>query len=177
MVRLILWLVLLLPAFVNANVEKLIFISPPSSPDQTLDLTSLPALTPDRTTIHTQFLSRHSHTSTESQVVPSEAWFLLSNLRPDRRHEVRICWPATQPTAFELELFTEDEIVQKQELLLSIQKLQSSSQRTNSHQSVSEQEESRLLLRAKAVADYFTTNRTLMSNGVIVDADISKAFY
>ena len=177
MTCLILWLVLLLPAYTNANVEKLIFISPPSSSHRNLDLNLLPTLTPDRTNIRTQFLSRHNHTPSEPQVVPSETWFLLSNLRPDRRHEVRICWPATQPTTFELELFTEHEIAQRQELLLSIPKLQNPSQRTNSQQGVSDQEESRLLFKVKAVADYFTANRTLMSVGVIVDVDISKAFY
>ena len=122
MIQLILWIVLL-STLASANVEKLIFTGPPSS-TSTLDFSALPLLTPPQTTIRTQFHSKFNHTPAHPQAIPSEAWFLLSNLAPSTRYEVRICWPATQPTDFQLELFTGDELLLSKDLLQSLQREQ-----------------------------------------------------
>ncbi|KAI5800061.1 hypothetical protein EDC01DRAFT_532480 [Geopyxis carbonaria] len=90
-------------ALALANVEKEIFIGPPTS---MFDITTeLEHLTPSNdarnfaTTLNTSF------------VHPGAThWIALSGLAPQQRYEVRICWPATQPTDFNLKLFTVEQI-------------------------------------------------------------------
>jgi hypothetical protein len=79
----------------QANVEKTIFVAPPSeSPphDASVDTLLLGRLSEQyssvRTFINASFPTAESPKGTET-------WFLLEALRPRRRYELRICWLAT----------------------------------------------------------------------------------
>lgn len=94
--RYLLGLVLASPLLhVRANTEKVVFVAPASEPspsDASIDnllLTSFSEAFPSaRTYINASFPSKDSERGTES-------WFLLEQLQPGRRYEVRICWLAT----------------------------------------------------------------------------------
>ena len=91
-----------------ANTEKIIIIAPPATNVPTshptfadLPLQSLP---PSNSSLR---LSLSVVFPSEEQPHGLESWYLLRNLRPDQRYELRICWAAivrlpyrtlTQPT-------------------------------------------------------------------------------
>ena len=80
----------------HANVEKTIFLAPPtttipsSAPD--LDDLGLERLSPENAVVRTQL---NASFPTAEAPAGTDSWFFLENLTPGQRYEVRICWLAT----------------------------------------------------------------------------------
>ncbi|POS80782.1 hypothetical protein DHEL01_v200827 [Diaporthe helianthi] len=172
----------------SANVEKTIFLGPepvniPPNQQPSLSSLNIDSLTPDdnnwslRTHIEASFPTKDSSRG-------SSSWFILDNLAEGQRYEVRICWLATQPTAFHLETHTLPEVFDTPELITSLHNYSMSRQGKvavrqdqDSHSSTTttttgEHLSSVLFLRIDAAADYFTTNRELMRHPEPVLADV-----
>jgi len=107
-----------------------------------------------------------------------EHWYLLRNLTEAQRYEVRICWPASQPTDFRLEVFDYTDVFAVTENGIDsadlapyqyhiAQPLVSRIVPTSS-----EEGESILGLRIQAKASFVTNNKTLMQHPPPVDVDI-----
>ena len=86
-----------------------------------------------------------------------------------------------QPTAFGLSLHHPSDVAQSTQLLSSIEKSLEASQATVQEDEIAVAIAERvlfantpsLLLQVVATADYFTSNRSLMNEGLLVDFDIS----
>ncbi|CAK1361499.1 uncharacterized protein RHO25_004921 [Cercospora beticola] len=158
-----------------ANTEKTIFLAPDiiTLPDAgpSLAALGLDTISSDNTT-----LRRALPVVFPSQELPrgQESWYLLHNLQPGRRYEVRVCWPAVQPTEFWLETFNLSHVFGTPHLIQSLaafaeqQAPPAAGVKTSEEVSTS----SILFLRLQAAADYFTTNKDLMSHPQLVDVDI-----
>jgi hypothetical protein len=92
------WLCCIVPCAwtVTANVEKTIFVVPPTaaSPNESLDLKSfhLEAISPNSSLLETRLPVQFASAGAPRGL---ESWYLLQGLEEGRRYEVRICWPAT----------------------------------------------------------------------------------
>jgi hypothetical protein len=185
MLQLFWYLICILAPFTLANVEKVIFVTPEAQDfthDASLDNLLLERLTstnsPLRTYVNATFPTGNSPKGTET-------WLLLEDLAPNQRHEVRICWLATQPTSFWLYTHTMAEVFSDPTLLSAVTNY--SNRRRSSISSV-ELDEFRsrggqralsadkpttfLFLQIHAAADYFSLNEDLMKNVPPVHADI-----
>lgn len=158
----------------SANVEKTIFLAPeaieiPQDPPN-LDNLHLKLLTPFQSTLRTQLAASFPQPNSPGTV----SWFLLDELQPGQRHEVRICWLATQPTAFTLDTFPLAEVFSTPELITSLASYSESHEEslTRSRKEPASKTSSLLLLRIIAAADYYTSNRTLMQSVPPVNVDI-----
>ena len=95
------------PLVTLANVEKTIFVAPlpPAHPSTPLDDLGLDTLAPEnpllRTGLNASFPldGRHAgedgDSTTADSATGSVSWFLLEDLAPGVRYEVRVCWLAT----------------------------------------------------------------------------------
>lgn len=94
--HIILTLLGILFTLAHANVEKTIFLAPPTTtiPSEApgLDDLGLQRLSPQNAVVRT-----HLNASFPTAEAPAgtDSWFFLENLTPGRRYEVRICWLAT----------------------------------------------------------------------------------
>jgi hypothetical protein len=170
----------------HANVEKIIFIAPPPNPVPLespafdgLGLERLSSLSPAlRTLLNASF-------PTQDAPQGAQSWFFLQGLNPGQRYEVRVCWPATQPTSFSLNTFTLSETISDSALMSSLGNFSSANrasyisinqaQTTNkrSHRlSMIPATESVLFLRIFAAADYFTLNTEMMKTVPQVTVDV-----
>ncbi|CRG86729.1 hypothetical protein PISL3812_03740 [Talaromyces islandicus] len=172
-----------------ANVEKTIFVAPPREP--------VPAESPDFDDLGLERLSPEEfklrvnlNASFPTQQLPhgTESWFFLEDLNPGQRYEVRVCWLATQPTAFTLDTYSLSETLSNQELLSSLAKFSETLLTSAPSKSLlkasndkdylyppktpASETESVLFLRILAAADYYTSNSTLMESVQPVKADI-----
>ncbi|KAF2118902.1 hypothetical protein BDV96DRAFT_366815 [Lophiotrema nucula] len=165
---------------VNANVEKTIFLGPPPvtlpNVHPSLDDLNLPALTPaGRPVLETQLAVQFPADAAPRGV---ESWYLLKALESGRRYEVRICWPATQPTDFWLDAFSVEHVFDTPKLISSLAAYSEHRQTLEPpgsaylSEGASSSSQSLLLLRIQAAASYYSTNRTLMEYPPAVDADI-----
>ncbi|KAI0429772.1 hypothetical protein F5Y09DRAFT_331552 [Xylaria sp. FL1042] len=176
MLALYIWVSLILP-YVWGNTEKTVFLGPSpvdldSKLHPALDYLRLVSLNPNNFTVRTHLEAERPG----SDVRPGTAsWLVLHNLAEGQRYEVRICWAATQPTAFRLETYELESIFGVPELTSELSEYASMAQ---SNMKISSQTlqpgitESMLLLRVIAGADFFTTNHTLMNNAAPVTIDI-----
>ncbi|KAK5629423.1 hypothetical protein RRF57_005138 [Xylaria bambusicola] len=180
MLALYAWVLLMVP-YARGNTEKTIFLGP--SPLQldskaypSFDHLRLVSLDPDNFTVRTQlkaeFPSNGSRKGTPS-------WFVLRNLTEGQRYEVRVCWAATQPTAFNLEAYELETVFNVPELIIELSEYVSMPQpNMSSHVSIPSKilepgvRESIRLLRIVTAADFYTTNHTLMRNVPPVSVDI-----
>ncbi|KAL2821739.1 hypothetical protein BDW59DRAFT_164077 [Aspergillus cavernicola] len=182
----------LLSLLASANVEKTIFIAPSAlkipTIDPTLDDLGLERLNPSdgmlRTKLNASFPTHEPGPGTRG--VGTESWYFLENLNPGQRYEVRICWLATQPTAFALSTYTLPEILEDRSLfsaisLYSASRLSAIPPQTaltpNRRVSTTNTDpaptaDSVLFLRIDAAADYFSLDQALMENVPPVLADI-----
>ncbi|EEP79240.1 predicted protein [Uncinocarpus reesii 1704] len=169
----------LLVRLVLSNVEKAIFVAPPIDaaqfPAASLrleNLSNLGTLSPS-----TPSIRQHLNASFPSETNPLgvKSWFRLANLSPGQRYEVRICWLATQPTSFDLNLFTASDILDSSSLLSSFttfcERHQLANQRLPPLPNKSPNAIT-LFLAVDAAADYFTLNQTLMESVPPVAVDI-----
>ena len=85
----------LLVASVHANTEKTIFIAPDAlsftDSNPGLDVLQLQSLTHESSTLTT---SLDVLFPTQDAPQGSDHWFLLRDLNPGQRYELRVCWPA-----------------------------------------------------------------------------------
>ncbi|KAI9863836.1 MAG: hypothetical protein M1813_003488 [Trichoglossum hirsutum] len=170
----------------HANVEKIIFLGPSSTlipPEHpNLDDLRLASLSPHRprlrTKVHVKFPSGPED---EGEV----AWFLLEGLRAGQRYELRICWPATQPTQFWLYPHTLPAVFESSGLITSLASYSESQQvlpgaaeevepvpRRAPEPGLGPGPSSILFLQIFATADYFTSNASLMKNAPPLNVDI-----
>ena len=191
---------------VLGNVEKTIFPGPepirvPQQHPNLQDL-YLDTLSPSTSTLRLKLPAAFP----KPNAVRGEAsWFLLDGLRQHQRYEVRLCWAATvskhirrisglsrlhfsraeleikQPTSFNFDLFTLDEVFNTPSIITSLAVYSESRQdypsviNTPRPASAGTDPVSILFLRVEAAADYFTNNKTLMQNVPRVSVDISKS--
>ncbi|KAJ5887561.1 hypothetical protein N7495_007602 [Penicillium taxi] len=182
----------LLPLFacaVHANVEKTIFLAPEAaivpSGEPGLDDLGLERLSPENPVIRTRLNTSFPVENLDSDS-GTDSWFFLENLTPGQRYEVRVCWPATQPTAFELETYSLARAFENTTLLSALSifgktrlasldaNLQTNAiprRASGRTEDSGPMTDSVLFLRVRAAADYFTTNETLMKtpSPVLVD--------
>ena len=156
------FLLSLLITSTHANTEKVIFLAPTSFHLGSI-VSSLDTLTPSAPKLR-KSLPVAFPTSEQSH--GNESWYLLRNLTPGQRHEVRVCWAAVQPTKFDLDVFDLSELYTDPNLLAASSEIQFGDLIHDNSK------ESALLLRIQATADFFTTNKTRMRAPPPVDVDI-----
>jgi len=173
--------------FASANVEKTVFVAPAQGlvPDASIDNLLLIPLNPEHTTARTWLDATFS---TAEAPQGTDTWMLLEGLVPGSRYELRICWLATQPTAFKLSTHTMGEAFDNPTLLsaitvfsntrrqaldqASIQHLQSRKFINPSSPEVKIAHSSLLFLQISAAADYYSLNKTLMEHVPPVFVDV-----
>ncbi|EMD87627.1 hypothetical protein COCC4DRAFT_193000 [Bipolaris maydis ATCC 48331] len=160
---------------VNANVEKTIFLGPRaaalSNALPSIDTLASSALSPASSILSTRIPVEFP---TESAPRGLESWHLVRRLDHGRRYEVRVCWPATQPTDFWLDTYTLGHVLNTPGLKASLVRYSQQDQ-LDDHKGTGADlnaPESALLLRLQAAASYYSTNRTLMLHPPPVDVDI-----
>ncbi|KAL4929261.1 uncharacterized protein BDV17DRAFT_78541 [Aspergillus undulatus] len=168
----------LLTLLAHANVEKIIFIAPPAASLPGTDLVpddllvGLERLTPTNNFLRTK-LNASFPNPLDAEDRGTDSWFFLEGLNPGQRYEVRVCWLATQPTAFDLSTYTLDEVLEDTALLSAISLYSSIvSNSEESHGLFSAASDSVLFLQISAAADYFSLDKTLMENVPPVVADV-----
>ncbi|KAI0974892.1 hypothetical protein F4678DRAFT_458008 [Xylaria arbuscula] len=180
MLALYIWVSLILP-YVWGNTEKAIFLGPSpvdaeSRTYPTLDYLQLVSLSPDKSAVRTHLKAAHPGRDSRPG---APSWFVLHNLTESQRYEVRVCWAATQPTTFKMEVYELETVFRAPELTSELSEYASiTSADENLHITTSSQilkpgiKESILLLRIFTGADYYSTNHTLMENPLPVTVDI-----
>ncbi|KAK2879280.1 hypothetical protein FQN49_001026 [Arthroderma sp. PD_2] len=177
--RALLWLVTLFVGLTLANVQKAMFIAPNLDEDNSLLNIELKTLSPSAPSIR-----EHLEAEFPTGAAPfgKRSWFRLDGLVPGQRYEVRVCWLATQPTAFTLTTYKSSQVVQSPKLLSSMAEF------AESHVQVKENDANEkrpapqettgspagvtLFLLIDTAADYFTSNKSLMADVPPVLADI-----
>ncbi|MCJ1307049.1 hypothetical protein MMC25_000695 [Agyrium rufum] len=178
---LVTFLVTLLSTAVTANVEKVVFLGPSA-------VSQPPLLEPVKAAQHAVLSPTNSLLRTDlkasfndsSGSVGTEHWLALEDLPTGQRFEVRICWSATQPTSFYLDIFELDEVFSSPGLSASFSDSHplfsvASKQQQAEHPStlkITKPAFGILLLRIGAKADYYSLNQDLMKNVPLVKVDI-----
>ena len=157
---------------VHANTEKIVFVTPSAeSRLPSLEGSQLETITPSNSKLRKALPVAFPSGTGSDKRLGEVSWYLLSNLTPKQRYEVRICWAAVQPTEFWLDTYELTEI--SKDPVLGRQLLQSAQASvTPAHGLKAEPGTGHLFLRVIAAADFFTTNRTLMQHPQPVDVDI-----
>jgi hypothetical protein len=168
-----------------ANTEKTIFVAPLPQlvPDASIDNLLLVPLNPRfmtaRTWLNATFPTNESPRGTDS-------WMLLEGLSPGTRYELRVCWLATQPTAFGIHTYTMDEAFEnpallssltvfsntRRELLDQLQIQQLEDRKQKPPLSAGAVSQSLLFLRISTAADYYSLNTSLMKQVPPVFVDV-----
>ncbi|KAI2632272.1 hypothetical protein GGR54DRAFT_635038 [Hypoxylon sp. NC1633] len=175
----------LLASAVYANTEKAIFLGPPTvnipSAHPTLNDLHLDTLTPSNWAIRTHLEAQFPNISSPHG---KATWLILDGLTEGQRYEVRVCWAATQPTAFEINTYELQIVFETPELISELSEYSWSRQPPeNDSESQpklddnvraldSERDASILFLQILAAADYYTMDEKLMSSVSPVYVDI-----
>ncbi|CAJ2511742.1 Uu.00g073670.m01.CDS01 [Anthostomella pinea] len=172
---------------VRGNTEKAIFLGPPaaniSSAHPTLDDLNIDTLTPQDFTVRTHLEAQFPSDAFE---YGKATWLVLDELTEGQRYEVRVCWAATQPTAFRMNTYELQTVFETPELISDLSEYSRSRQpavdkpsgekpgsaKLSGVASASERQASVLLLQVLAAADYYTMNKTLMRDVPPVHVDI-----
>ncbi|EPE05289.1 hypothetical protein F503_03894 [Ophiostoma piceae UAMH 11346] len=150
-------LVLLLCTFVAANVEKAVFVASAGRDLHSvhaLGALDLPRLAPDsdrnawRTFLPALF--------PWSLGFPQNAttWVRLDGLVPGQRYELRVCWAATQPTEFVVDVYDAEAVLEAPELAAEL--LAASTPLASGSSSSSSSTQPPTFARIVATADYIT---------------------
>ncbi|OJD31903.1 uncharacterized protein BKCO1_4300029 [Diplodia corticola] len=171
-------LVALLPAAL-ANVEKTVFVAPSA--------VAVPNVRPGLQDLRLASLSPFAHVLRAHLPVafPSDdsprgfdSWYLLTELAPGQRYEVRVCWAATQPTSFWLDAHPITHVFDTPELITSLASFSENIPEANlivddrRATEAAETSTSLLFLRIQAAADFYSLNKTRMSSPPDVKVDI-----
>ncbi|KAF2146131.1 uncharacterized protein K452DRAFT_263728 [Aplosporella prunicola CBS 121167] len=162
-------LLLLLAVVALANVEKSVFVAPAALalPHELPPLSRLSPAKHITTRLPVAFASTDAPRGRGS-------WYLLDDLRGGQRYEVRVCWPATQPTAFWLDTYSIATVFETPELISALDSY-SEARRPDiaSEEQPAAPPSSLLFLQVQAAADFYSTNETLMKAPPDVPIDIS----
>ncbi|KAI8957933.1 hypothetical protein F5Y11DRAFT_61886 [Daldinia sp. FL1419] len=174
-----------LTAVVYANTEKSIFLGPPPASiplsHPTLDNLHVDILTPTNGAIRTHVEAQFPNISSPHG---KATWLVLDDLTEGQRYEVRVCWAATQPTDFKINIHELQTLLEVPELLSGLSEYSQSrrspagdprlrSRPTTVTQTLrSGREASVLFLQILAAADYYTMDKSLMRNVPPVYVDI-----
>lgn len=183
MISLLFVLVTTLIQIVVANVEKTIFVAPDHltvPKDASIDKLLLTSLNPDRLKFRTHL---NASFPTDEKPHGEDTWALLEGLTPGQRYELRVCWLATQPTAFWIYTHSLNSVFESANLITSLsiysyaRQAQLSSNDIENLQkerfvSTEGKDTSMLFLQIQAAADYFSLNRTLMEQVPPVHVDL-----
>ncbi|KAI1381602.1 hypothetical protein F4677DRAFT_403564 [Hypoxylon crocopeplum] len=172
--------IFLLAAVVCANTEKAIFLGPPTVnipfAHPTLDDLHVDILTPSNWTIRTHLEAKFPNISSPHG---KATWLILDDLAEGQRYEVRVCWAATQPTAFKINTYELQTVFETPELISELseyswsrQSHESQSRFAGTVQTSTEREASVLFLQILTAADYYTMDKTLMRDVPPVFVDI-----
>ncbi|KAH7058916.1 hypothetical protein B0J12DRAFT_377620 [Macrophomina phaseolina] len=162
-----------------ANVEKTVFVAPSAVavPNvrpglQDLRLTSLsPSAHVLRTFLPVAFPSDEAPRGLDH-------WYLLASLTPGQRYEVRICWAATQPTTFWLDVYPLNDVFETSELIAALATYSENIPESKpiaddgGTSSPEDTSASLLFLHIQAAADFYNSNETLMKSPPDVKVDI-----
>ncbi|KAL7799731.1 hypothetical protein V8C37DRAFT_365269 [Trichoderma ceciliae] len=183
----------------RANTEKVIFTAP--SPVSLSDLAAflpaldqnIPVLDPSARWSLRSNLTRVFPINQEEEEPGYPSWLLLDNLTPGRRYELRVCWSALEPTAFTLDTYPLTTVLSTPSLLQSLTQHGKSissldrqpqldgeeHQPEPPHQHLAPSDDSVLLLRVLAAADYFSHHSSLMKDPppVLVDLILDPYLY
>lgn len=168
---------------VVANVEKTIFVAPDhlSVPkDASIDNLLLTSLNPDRLKFRTYL---NASFPTGEKPHGEDTWVLLEGLIPGQRYELRVCWLATQPTAFWIHTHSLSSVFESADLITSLsvysyarhaQLSPNSIENLQQERSVPAEgkETSMLFLQVQAAADYFSLDKSLMEQVPPVHVDL-----
>ncbi|CEJ82249.1 hypothetical protein VHEMI02325 [[Torrubiella] hemipterigena] len=164
---------------VAANTEKIIFLAPPVDVIP-LASPSLQDLKLD--TISPQKLSIQRNLTRVFGDGGQDNWYLLDNLTEGKRYELRVCWAATEPTKFDLDVYVLDTVWETPELISSLAAFSKSQQdqaehhepqiRTPTNVDAGERHASVFLLRIRSQADYYSHDKSLMVHPRPVLTDI-----
>ncbi|GAW22017.1 hypothetical protein ANO14919_115510 [Xylariales sp. No.14919] len=179
MIALYIWISLILP-YVWGNTEKTVFLGPSpadlESVYPTLDYLGLVPLNPKKFAIRTHLNAEFPNNGIRHG---APSWFVLHNLTEGRRYEARVCWAATQPTAFKLDVYDLETVFRAPELTSELSEYASTLHfNMNNQAAISSPtlepgiKDSVKLLRILVAADYYTTNHTLMKNVPPIMVDI-----
>lgn len=181
--RQLLLLVLSLVQHISANTEKVIFIAPEPlavPQDASIDNLQLIPLTPDHLTYRTYI---NASFPTEQSPHGDDTWILIEGLTPGQRYELRVCWLATQPTAFWIYTHTLSSVFESSPLVTSLSSYSfarhaqldhtsSEDLRQRRYQPSQDRDTSLLFLQIQAAADYFSLDTALMENVPPVHVDL-----
>ncbi|KAJ5676125.1 hypothetical protein N7462_009022 [Penicillium macrosclerotiorum] len=178
LIALVALIISLFAAIAQANVEKTIFLAPPATtvPSEEPDLDDLGL---ERLSPQSPILRAHLNASFPTASAPdgTDSWFFLENLTPGQRYEVRVCWLATQPTAFSLQTYSLTAAIANEALLASLSAYSGSRlaaldaalqanamprRASAGSRDPGPVSDSVLFLRVRAAADYFSLDEALM---------------
>ncbi|CAK7266115.1 hypothetical protein SEPCBS57363_001932 [Sporothrix epigloea] len=164
-------------ATVAANVEKTIFVAGQTATDDAdlfhSSITDvLPRLIPKLNAWRTDLPAAFSWA--EGFPDNGTTWMILGDLVAGQRYELRVCWTATQPTAFSVDVYDLATVATTAELAMSLDNFVSKKnveEASSGHYSALPSATS--LLRIIAAADFFAADRSAMKPGsvppVVVD--------
>ena len=158
-----------LVAVVDANVEKITFTH--SLQDSSLQPYSaglLEFLSPLTAPLHTKLGVQAPNN--DNQYLGHASWFAIHELKKGASYEIRIIWCATQPTTWELNIYTLADVLGSKTLESSLQSF--TEQVLPINQTHSEDRPSEIFLQILAKADYRSSSANLMSTAPGVDVDI-----
>lgn len=166
----------LLVASVSANTEKAIFTAPDAvtftDSNPSLDVLQLESLALERSTLRTSLDVAAPGEAASGGV--KDHWYLLRDLNPQQRYELRVCWSASQPTNFWIDAFNINEVFDTPELIQTLAEYAEKPERKRPEPTSSPHtsKESVLFLRVRAAAEFYTTNKDLMLSPPPVDVDL-----
>ncbi|KAL1584761.1 hypothetical protein WHR41_06950 [Cladosporium halotolerans] len=166
----------LLVASVSANTEKAIFTAPDAvtftDSNPSLDVLQLESLALERSTLRTSLDVAAPGEAASGGV--KDHWYLLRDLNPQQRYELRACWSASQPTNFWIDVYNINEVFDTPELIQTLAAYAEKPERKRPEPTSSPHtsKESVLFLRVRAAAEFYTTNKDLMLSPPPVDVDL-----
>lgn len=148
---------------VAANVEKAVFVasSGTSADSHATDLIDLDSLNLPRLTPHADSNAWRTFLPALfpwSAGFPQGAttWILLDSLVPGQRYELRVCWAATQPTEFVVDVYDAAAVLADPKLAAELL----SASRPDAPPSAASTQEQKTFARIVATADYVTAPMT-----------------
>lgn len=163
------------------NTEKVIFIAPAAikipTAHPTIEDLHIHTLTPHSSTQQTHIRAEFPTNITQKGAA---TWLLLDKLQAGQRYEVRVCWAATQPTSFSLDVYGLEEVFGNADLITSLAQYSATRQpdpadavlQESRKPTVAEETTSILFLQILAAADYYTMDQSLMKRVPPVHVDI-----
>ena len=154
---------------VDANVDKITFRhSLQDSSSQPYAADPLEFLSPLTAPLHTKLDVQAP--INENEYLGHASWFAVFELKKGVSYEIRIIWCATQPTTWELNIYTLADVLGSKKLRSSLQSF--TGQALPINRTHPEDRSSEIFLQVLAKADYRSSSASLMSTAPRVDVDV-----